>query len=35
MSYSVLEALRSNPDHVRKVLTARRLDPLLWTSFWR
>jgi len=33
MSYSVLEALRSNPDHVRKVLTARRLDTSLVDKF--
>jgi seryl-tRNA synthetase len=33
MSYSVLEALRSNPDHVRKVLTARRLDVSLVDKF--
>jgi len=33
MSYSVLEALRSSPDHVRKVLAARRLDPSLVDKF--
>ncbi len=33
MSYSVLEALRSNPAHVKKVLSARRLDPTLVDKF--
>ncbi|ABL87706.1 seryl-tRNA synthetase [Pyrobaculum islandicum DSM 4184] len=33
MSYSVLEALRNNPDYVKKVLTARRLDTSLVDKF--
>ena len=33
MSYSVLEALRSNPDYVRKVLAARRMDTSLVDKF--
>lgn len=33
MSYSVLEALRNNPDYVKKVLTARRLDVSLVDKF--
>lgn len=33
MSYSVLEALRNNPDYVKKVLTARRLDASLVDKF--
>ncbi|MCC6031570.1 MAG: serine--tRNA ligase [Pyrobaculum sp.] len=33
MSYSVLEALRSNPDYVRKVLSARRMDTSLVDKF--
>ncbi|MCU7787257.1 serine--tRNA ligase [Pyrobaculum sp. 3827-6] len=33
MSYSVLEALRSSPDVVRRVLTARRMDPSLVDKF--
>jgi len=33
MSYSVLEALRSSPDVVRRVLTARKMDPSLVDKF--
>ncbi|MEM1598248.1 MAG: serine--tRNA ligase [Pyrobaculum sp.] len=33
MSYSVLEALRHDPDRVRKILAARRMDPSLVDKF--
>lgn len=33
MSYSVLEALRTRPDYVKKVLAARRMDQSLVDKF--